>query len=157
MDDLVVYESGNGGDLQLLGNDLATTDSFFNMPYLGWFGGNPGFVTTGNEIESEQRFDWWGNELLFPNQEEIQFNSFLEDILNNTAVDSSGRNTIRNFATRDLNFLGTFATVTVDVVILDDNKVSILAKMGEPDNLDVKTFQFIWDATKKELIEEKIL
>ena len=67
MNDLVIWETGNGGDAQLLGNDLATTDGLTNMPYLGWFGGNPGFITTGNELENEQRFDWWGNSLLLNN------------------------------------------------------------------------------------------
>jgi hypothetical protein len=157
MNDVVLYESGNGGDVQLKGNDLATTDGFTNMPYLGWFGGNPGFVTTGNELENEQRFDWWGNSLLLNNDKEIQYNSFLENILNNTAIDSEGRNNVENFARRDLEFLLTFAEVDVDISIISDNRISIEVKLTKPDNLDVKTYQFIWDATNKELIEERIL
>lgn len=157
MSDLVIYESGNGGDVSLMGNDLAMTDGFTNMPYLGWFGGNPGFNTTGNEIENEQRFDWFGNSLFFENQPIIQFNSFLEDVLNNTTLDSDGRNKIENFAARDLEFLSTFAEVEVNASIISDNKVSIEVKLKKPGNLDEKSFQFVWDATNKELITEETI
>jgi len=157
MNDVIIYENGNGGDVQLKGNDLATTDGFTNMPYLAWFGGNPGSITTGNEIEDEQRFDWWGNNLLLENQQEIQFNSFLENILNNTTIDSEARASIQNFATKDLDFILTFASVDVSVSIISDDRISIEAKLTKPGNLDVKTFQYLWDATNQELIEEKIL
>ena len=63
MSDLVIYETGDGGDVVLKGNDFELTESLFNMPYLAWFGGNPGFSTTGNELENEQRFDYWANSL----------------------------------------------------------------------------------------------
>lgn len=157
MSDVSVYETGDGGDVILRGNDIVLTDSFYNMPYLAWFGGNPGFVTTGNELENEQRFDWWGNSLLFENDPVIQFNSFLEHALNTTALDSQGRLTIENIVKRDLQFFGTFATVEVDVSIISDSRVKILATIKEPGNLDQKEFQFIWDATKQEIIVERTL
>ena len=65
MTDLVIYETGDGGDVQLQGNDLATTSGITNQPYLGWFGGNTDASTTGNELEGEQKLDWWGNSVLF--------------------------------------------------------------------------------------------
>jgi len=79
MTDLMVFESGVGGDVRLLGNDIEMTDSIFNMVYLALFGGNPAASTTGSEIESEQRSDFWGNGLLLPNDTELQFNSTTEN------------------------------------------------------------------------------
>ncbi len=78
MDDISIYETGSGGDLELLGNDIASTSGLFNMVYMAWFGGNPEASTTGNELESELRDDWFGNALLFENEKEVQFNSILE-------------------------------------------------------------------------------
>jgi len=155
--DLSIYETGSGGDTQLKGNDLVTTDSFFNMVYLGLFGGNPGFPTIGNELKNEQRFDWWGNSLLMANNQVIQFNSELEHTLNTTAINSNGRLLIENAAKKDLAFFSTFAKVDVNVTIISTDKVSIFVELSELENSDDKDFQFIWDETKKELIEEIII
>lgn len=157
MSDLAIHESGNGGNVNLLNNDFELTDGLFNMVYLAWFGGNPGFVTTGNEIETEQRFDWWGNSLFFPNDPDLQFNSTLEHVLDTTPLNSQGRILIENSAKTDLQFMSKFAEVEVEVSIISDDKVSILAKLTEPDNLQEKEFQFIWDSTKNELIESRTL
>jgi hypothetical protein len=157
MSDLSTYLSSNGGELVLKGNDFQLTDSFFNMILFAWFGGNPGFVTTGRELVTEQRFDWWGNSLAFSNEKELQYNSQLENALNTTALTSASRGELEKIAKKDLEFLSTFANVEVSVVIISDNKVSIKATLTELDNLDQKEFQVIWDATKKEVIEQTIL
>jgi hypothetical protein len=155
--DLAIYASGNGGEATLSGNDLVTTDSLFNMVFLALFGGNPGFVTTGNELKNEQRGDWHGNALLMPNDPAIQFNSTLEHTLNTTPLTSEGRLLIENSAIIDLAFFSTFAKVKVEVSIVKNDRVSIFVKLTELDNLDDKEFQFIWDATKQELIDEIII
>jgi hypothetical protein len=72
--DLAIIETGNGGDLQLVGNDLAMVNGIENMPYLGMFGGNIE-ESTVNKVEKLQSFDWWGNNLLMPGNQSIQFNS----------------------------------------------------------------------------------
>ena len=157
MDDVVLYEQGSGGDLQLLGNDIATTSGLFNMVYMAWFGGNTEASTTGNELDSELRDDWWGNALLFNNEKEIQFNSLLEKALNETALDSSGRITIEEAAKKDLTFMKDIADVSVSVSILSDDKVSITAQLKEPENLQVQEFQLIWDGLKNEVIIDKTI
>jgi hypothetical protein len=155
--DIAIYESGNGGDAKVKGNDLELTESLFNSVYIAWFGGNPGASTTGRELPNEQRFDWWGNSLLFPNDKEIQFNSELENALNTLPLTSATRTEFEKIAKKDLDFLTTFAEVKTSVSILNDNKIQIDAFLQEPNNLDDKKFRFIWDATKKELIEKIIL
>jgi len=157
MDDVVIYEQGSGGDLQLLGNDIASTSGLFNMVYMAWFGGNTEASTTGNELDSELRDDWWGNALLFNNEKEIQFNSLLEKALNETALDSSGRITIEEAAKKDLTFMKDIADVSVSVSILSDDKVSITAQLKEPENLQVQEFQLIWDGLKNEVIIDKTI
>jgi len=157
MDDISIYETGSGGDLELLGNDIASTSGLFNMVYMAWFGGNPEASTTGNELESELRDDWFGNALLFENEKEVQFNSILEKTLNQTALDSSGRITIEEAAKKDLEFMKDIADVTVSVSILSDDKVSIVAQLKEPENIEVKEYQLIWDNLKNEVIIEKTI
>jgi hypothetical protein len=155
MEDISLYETGSGGDLELLGNDLASTSGLFNMVYMAWFG--EVVSTTGNELVSELRSDWFGNALFFDNEQNIQFNSLLEKTLNETALDSAGRITIEDAAKKDLNFMKDIADVAVSVSILSDDKVSIIATLKEPDNLEVKEFQLIWDGLKNEVIIEKTI
>lgn len=155
--DVLIFENGDGGDVNLLGNDIEMTDSIFDMVYMAMFGGNPEAVTTGNEIASEQRNDFWGNALLLPNDPEKQFNSITEKTLNEVALDSSGRVKIEDAIKIDLNFMFILAQIEVDVSIVSDNRTQMDITLQEPGNLTNKSFQFIWDGTRNELIEQRIL
>lgn len=156
MADLTIYETGSGGDFYLNGNDISTTDAgLFEMVYMAFFGGNPQANTTGNEIISELRDDWFGNALLLDNNKDIQFNSNVERALRNTALSSAGRIEIENAAKSDLDFLSEVANIDVDVSILSDDKISIFVSLTEPDNLQKKDFQLIWDGVRNEIIIEK--
>lgn len=157
MADLLIYSSGGGGEANLLSNDLELTDGIFNQVYLGLFGGNPGFVSTGITIESEQNFDWWGNNLFFNNDPEKQFNSYTENILNTIALNSQSREIIKGFVLKDLQFLTNLAEVKAEIFIIDSDKVMIEVKLKELSNQQNKEFQFIWDATKSELIEKRTI
>jgi len=66
----------------------------------------------------------------------------------------SGRIEIEEAVKKDLEFMSALARVGVDVSIISDDRVQIDILLTEPNNLTEKTFQFIWDATKQELIEE---
>ena len=79
----------------------------------------------------------------------------MENALNTTALDSSGRITIEEAAKKDLEFMKDIADVSVDVSILSDDKVSIFAKLKEPENIQVQEYQFIWDGLKNEVIIQK--
>lgn len=150
--DLILYETGNGGDLTLTKNDLGTTDSLFNQVYMALFGGNYGATTTGEEIPQEQRRDYWANEALFANEPSQQFNSETEQLLDNTVLNSPGCEAIENAAKRDLEYLQEIANLTVECSIIELDKVEILVIQEEPNNIENKQFRFIWDATKKEVI-----
>ena len=164
MGDLLIHATGNGGDANLVSplgsvvtNDFELTEGLFNMVFLAMFGGNPGNVTTETFEEGEQRYDWWGNSLFFNNVSELQFNSYTENILNNVSLTSQSREIIKGFVQKDLDFLSNLAETTVSVYLLDNDRIEIEVKLQELSNKQNSEFQFIWDATKSELIEKRII
>lgn len=150
--DLTIYETGNGGDLALSGNDLLNTSSLFNMPYLAMFGGNAGYPTPTRRPESEQAFDWWGNSLLVPDEKAAQFNSLTEAMLMSVALNSAGRIRLQQTVEKDLEFMSAFAEVSVQVSIVTVDHVRIAVQVREPDNQQALEFVYVWDATKQEVI-----
>lgn len=149
--DLLIKETGDGGDFVRSKNDFKMIDGFQNMAYLAMFGGNTQASTPTQRIESQQAFDWWGNNLLMPNDQGLQFNSETERVLNKTPLNSSGRLLIEDAVRNDLKFMKEFGTVAVAVSIISDNRVAIGVQVGEPDNVQKREFIFLWDATLKEL------
>ena len=117
-------ESNNGGDLLQLGNDLAVVMGDENQFYLAMFGGNvesnTPTIDTGNE-----RTDYWANEVFWLEDQNKQFNSFTERVLNNTPLTSSGRILIENAVKNDLKYLSSEAAVTVNVTIPANDTVKI--------------------------------
>jgi phage gp46-like protein len=132
MFDFAIIETENGGDLQTVGNDLATYEGIEGMPYLSWFGGNPGFPT-GKRNEGEEAFDWWGNRLLLPDNQSIQFNSLLEMKLQTVALTSAGRADMEETAKKDLEWLLPYGTyeVTVTIVTVDHIRLRLFVKMKD--------------------------
>lgn len=149
--DLLLIETGDGGDFVRTKNDFRLIDGFQNMVYLALFGGNTQASTPTQRLQSQQSFDWWGNSLLMPNDQGIQFNSETERMLMKTPLNSSGRILIEDAVRSDLKFMKEFATVSVAVSIISDNRVVIGVKAQEPDNVQKKEFIFLWDATNSEL------
>lgn len=123
--DLAIIETNNGGDLQLVGNDLAVVLGIENMIYLAICGGNVEQSTESNVILS-QSFDFWGNNLFLKDDPGTWFNSQTERTLNNTALTSNGRVLIENAVKEDLSFFATMgAQVTVSVTIVNVDHVYI--------------------------------
>jgi hypothetical protein len=122
--DLALTETLDGGDIQLVNNDLALVFGVENMPYLGMFGGNPGFPTQQQQVQSEN-YDWWGNSLLMNGNTSQQFNSFTEHIAQTVALNSSGRASIENAVKKDLEYMKPFAKVEVSVYLVSDDRLVI--------------------------------
>lgn len=153
--DLVVLETGNGGDLQKAGNDFAVLQGWGNMPYLALFGGNIEGITK-SKVPGELSKDWWGNSLLFPQDSKQQFNSLTERTLMEVALTSSGREKIQQAVEKDLEFMKEFAEIKVTVSIVSDDHIKIDIKVRQPKGFggtdeQAKAYIFIWDATKQEL------
>lgn len=140
--DIMIYETGDGGDFQLVNDDLQVINGLTNQVYLALFGGN-----------KEKNDDWWGNQLL---AESNQMKSNFERVLTEVALNSAGLKTIRETALKDLAFLKDIADVSVDANIIDYNKLELLVTLVQPDNLSTK-LKFLWDGTNNEIIEEIIL
>ena len=149
--DLILIETGDGGDFVKTKNDFVGIEGFENMVYLALFGGNIQASTPTQRLQSQQAFDWWGNSLLMPNDQGIQFNSETERVLMKTPLNSSGRLLIEDAVRNDLKFMKEFARVSVAVSIISDNRVVIGVQAQEPDNVQRREFIFLWDATRLEL------
>lgn len=122
--DVAIVETGNGGDLQLLGNDLELVFGYENNPYLAMFGGNIEQSTENKEVNL-QSFDWWANALLMPSNQSIQMNSIVERTINSTPLTSSGRVLIENAIKKDLEFMSDFAKVEVSVTIVSTDRINV--------------------------------
>lgn len=149
--DLELIESGDGGELVKKTKDLSVINGFENLAYLAMFGGNVQASTPIVRLENEQAFDWWGNSIFFPNDPVQQFNSQTERVLMQTALNSTGRVAIQSAVNADLLFMAPFSITTVNVSIVDTDKVIIGIRLQQPDNLQSKDFIYLWDATRTEL------
>jgi hypothetical protein len=139
--DLAVIETGNGGDIQIVGNDLGLVFGIENMPYLAMFGGNPGYPTK-SKIEDEQSFDFWGNDLIFKNNPSAQFNSLLEKKLQTVALTSAGRIQIEDIIRKDLAFLSSVAEITVVATIISDDHLNIAISIKQGTRTNIKIINF---------------
>lgn len=151
--DIRLKETGQGGDYILKNNDLFTTDGIFNQVYMALFGGNIQQVTPVERPANEEQFDWWGNRLLLPNQTQQQLNSLTERTLNEVQLNSTGRTRIAQAVSTDLNFMRSFAELTIEVTIPTVDTVQIRVHMQEPENKQGIEFIYLWDATRNEVID----
>ena len=71
--DILLYESGNGGDFNLKNNDIDVVVGLANMVFLCLFGGNIEENTTNETKLQSKRTDYWANELL-----DLNYNSNFE-------------------------------------------------------------------------------
>lgn len=110
MFDLLIYETGNGGDCRLNGNDLEVVEGYENMPYLAMFGGA----------------DWWGNYLLDGNAAQ-QFDAQTEQTMQQQPLSSAGRIAIEGAMLADLAFFKQN---------LPGTAVSVSTSVATPDRLD---------------------
>ena len=155
--DLHIFESGDGGELALLSGDLVLADSLYQVIYIALFGGNKEASTLGNEIQGSERFDYWANELIFKNKPNKQFNSETEKVLEQVTINSEGRLKIESAVKQDLTFLKKIVNLSINILILDSNKISINLKLESVRNQSDKALQFIWDNAKKEIILDKTI
>jgi len=147
--DIMIYESGSGGDLRIENDDIISISGLTNQVYLALFGGNIEQSTSDDLSELDQRLDWFGNELL---DEEFQFNSLFEKRLTEVALNSAGISLLEDAALEDLKYLKKYANIEVEGSIVGINKFQLEVDLQEPDQQSTKV-KFIWDGTKQELIE----
>ena len=155
--DILLYETGGGGDLAILSNDLVMAEALYQQVYLALFGGNVEDDTRQKYTESEERFDYWGNSLVWNETVTRQFNSKTERALLNNPINSSGRLAIIQAVTEDLRYLTSLLTYSVDVSILGINSLKITVNFTSKTNQENKVLQLVYDNAKNELIIDKII
>jgi len=155
--DILIWQTGSGGDISLIDNDISLTERLYYKVYLCLFGGNYEASTKGNEVQGEERFDWWGNSLFFSENTSKQFNSETERVLKTVTLNSSGRVKILESVKNDLKLLKNISDVEVNVVILSSNSVSIEVNINEPSNISNSLLRMVWDNAKNEIISSVII
>lgn len=122
MIDVAFIETGNGGEVKLVGNDLQMYYYGENNIYFGLFGGNKEPIK--NKFNEDQNFEWWGNKLFFEENKSIQFVSTVERFLQDTPLTSSGRVMIENAMKGSLKFMDDIGEVTVVVTIVATDRIN---------------------------------
>lgn len=150
--DILLYETGNGGDIKITKNDIELCDWILQIVYICLFGGNVEKSTKGNELINEVRFDWWANSLLFSEDKEKQFNSETEKTLNEVSLNSAGRITIKRAVEKDLEQLKNIANFFVEISLSQVNRVEIIIRATQPLQTQDTTFSFIWDTINNSII-----
>lgn len=155
--DLLLYETGNGGDLSILNNDLVMAEALYQQVYLALFGGNIEANTKPRYVESEERFDYWGNSLVWKDKETRQFNSLTERAIRNNPISSSGRLAVLQAVNEDLSYLTSLLTYSADVSITGVDSLTITVKFTSKTNQEDKVLEFVYDNAKNTLIIDKII
>lgn len=133
--DIAIIESLNGGEFVLRKNDLQTTKAITNTLYLALFGGNLEQSTKERKTGDVDK-SFWGNNLLFKENTNIQFNSETERLLQNISLGSSARIKIEEAIKKDLKYLKDVwdFTVSVDITGVHTIKISIVIKFSVESN-----------------------
>ena len=155
MADLSMYDDGNGGAWANTANDLQLVTSLWNQPYLALFGGQYEQSTPLDEADlqnSIERFDWWGNSIMAPDDPSLQFNSQTERTLDTISLSNEGLLEAQKAVLFDLAYLRDIADVEATVTLDGINRVRIHIRMIEPTNLSERNFVFLWDGTRVEEI-----
>lgn len=155
--DLHLFESGSGGDFEIINNDLSLSETIFQSIYISLFGGNIETSTLGNEVAGQERYDYWGNSLLFSENKNKQFNSETERVLDNIVLNSSGRLQVKQAVENDLIYLKNIAIYSVDIFILSRNSLKISISLTSLSNQATTLLAFIFDNASNEIITERTI
>ena len=155
--DILLRETGNGGDFAVLSNDLVLSDTLYQQFYLAMFGGSLKANTKAKYLDNEERFDYWGNSLIWPTQPNKQFNSETERTLKEVAINSFGRMKVLQAVKSDLAYLSNVINFDIEVNLLNENKLSITITFTEKTNQQDKSLQFVFDNSKSELLIQEII
>lgn len=155
--DILLYETGSGGDFSIVNNDLLMGESLYQQIMLALFGGNIQASTKQIYLETEERFDYWGNTLIWKDSKTKQFNSETERTIRTITLNSSGRLTLIQAIEQDLNYLKAVADIAIEVEIIGSSKTRIIVTFSEKTNQQDKLLQLVYDNAKGEVIIEKTI
>lgn len=155
--DILLFENGSSGDFAIKDDDLLMGESLYQQIYLALFGGNIEANTKQSYTEKEERFDYWGNALIWNDASSVQFNSETERTIQNIALNSSGRLAIIQACNVDLAYLSDVITFSVEVSISGVNRLEITVNFTEKTNQQDRQLVLVYENAKNELIIDKII
>lgn len=153
--DIALYETGSGGDFSIVNNDLLMGETLYQQIYLALFGGNVQANTKSSYLASEDRYDYWGNQLVWKEAKTKQFNSETERTIQTTTLNSSGRLSIIQAINQDLEYLKAIVNLSIQVEIVSSHKIRIIVSFSGKSNQQDKLLQLVYDNAKGEVIIEK--
>lgn len=153
MNDITLYESGSGGEFNLLTNDLEVTSALWNNIYLALFGGNVDSTHEDAEIDANSAdLEYWQNSTFFTETPEKKLNSLTEITLTKTTLDSKGLNALEEVVKTDLDYLSDLGELTIEVSQDGVDRIIIDILIQESETQTDLALKFIWDATLNEVI-----
>ena len=155
--DILLRETGSGGDFAILSNDLVLSDTLYQPFYLAMVGGTLWANTKSKDLDNEERFFYWGNSLIWSTQKNKQFNSETERALQESVINSSGRLKVLQAVKNDLAYLANVINFEVQVNLLAQNKLSITITFTEKSNQQDKSLQFVFDNSKSEVLIQEVI
>jgi len=122
MTDVLIYETGNGGDIIVKqgANDVTTVNGYENSPYLAMFGGS----------------NWWGNY--------IATSPYLcktEAVLKNLVLNSAGLQNLEKAINSDLDYLKNIPGTTYKV----STKIESPSRLAINIEINGKIFSYLWN------------
>lgn len=158
--DILLYESGDGGEMSLQGGDIQTTSAIFNYVYLSLFGGNVEASTPDvDPPRGVERQDYWAN-VYSQSEPENLFNSEYERIISNIVINTGTLQLISEAAKADLSWMEELSLAVIEEVttyLEAVGRTKTIIKLREPSNNEASAFAVIWDATKSEAIVEAVI
>lgn len=155
--DILLFENFASGDFAIKDDDLLMGESLYQQIYLALFGGNLEDSTKQSYTEKEERFDYWGNSLIWGDASSVQFNSETERTIQNNALNSSGRLAIIQACNVDLAYLSDVITFSAEVSIMSVNKLQITVNFTEKTNQQDRQLVLVYENAKNELIIDRVL
>lgn len=147
MTDVLVEQTNDGGEIEIIGGLLTMTGGFQTAFYYALFGGNQEDDGTENAT-----FNWWGN--LVETDPDLHYRSKTQYLLKTLVPISGNLILIESAAKKDLDVfirIGSVETIEVSVALVDVRKVEITINVvANGENIEIKFIEN-WKAMEREL------
>ena len=147
MTDVLVEQTPDGGEMEIIGGLVTMTGGFQTAFYYALWGGNKDDDGTENS-----KFNWWGN--LTETDPDLHYRSKTQNILNTLIPISGNLVRLETAIKKDLDVfirIGAVETVEVFASLVDVRRVEIkINVVANGDNIEIKFIEN-WNAMAREL------
>jgi len=147
MTDVLVEQTPNGGEIEIIGGLLTMTGGFKTAFYYALFGGNKDDDGTENA-----KFNWWGN--LTETDPDLHYRSKTQNIINTLIPISGNLVRLETAVKKDLDVfiqIGAVETIEASTSLVGVRRVEIkINVVADGDNIEIKFIEN-WNAMSREL------